>query len=112
MKVSEILNTKAAAYVGAGLVAVVAIWWISRKAAAAAGVVVDAVNPASENNLANRAVTAAGQAVTGNENWTLGGAIFELLNPEWAAYDPNKPTPTKAPDSVPLSWWDLVLKIG
>lgn len=40
----------------------------------------DLVNPASSGNAVNRAVSAAGQAITGNSSWTLGGWLYDLTH--------------------------------
>lgn len=39
------------------------------------------INPASPANIVNQAVIAAGQAATGNADWTLGGALYEWTHP-------------------------------
>lgn len=41
-----------------------------------------AVDPTSHDNLANRAVNGIGEAITGDEHWTLGGAIYDLTHDE------------------------------
>ena len=38
------------------------------------------VNPADPGNIVNTAVTAVGEAVTGDPNWTLGGAIYDRVH--------------------------------
>lgn len=109
MKISEILNTRAAAYVGVAAVGVLVLWWIGRKAAASGSVLLDEtvglVNPADSRNLVNRAVTTVGSAVSQDSNWTLGGWIYDLTHP---AYDPNAPV---RQESAPVSWLDVV-KMG
>lgn len=40
-----------------------------------------AFNPANPGNIVNRAVTAAGQAVTGEDGWSLGGALYDWTHP-------------------------------
>ena len=52
--------------------------WSKRPSAAQ---LVAAFNPASPDNLANKAVNGAIAAMTGDTNQTLGGAIFDLFNP-------------------------------
>lgn len=49
--------------------------------------VVDAVNPASDQNLAYRGVNAVGGAVSGDKNWSLGSWLYDATHP---TYDPNK----------------------
>ena len=83
--------------------------------AASAGEVVDSVivgvNPANPENWANRGVTAAGSYIVSPEgpgrnadgSWTLGGAIFDLLNPGWAT-GLSGPTPLASSSSSSSSW--------
>lgn len=52
----------------------------AEKAKEVAGNVGTAINPADENNLINRGVNALGAKITGDEHWTLGGAIYDLLH--------------------------------
>lgn len=85
---------------------------IASQAAAAVEEVADAVivgtNPVNPENWANRAVTAVGEAVmpangagrNADGSWTLGGAIFDLLNPGWSA---NLTGPT--PQPIGLQLW-------
>lgn len=40
-----------------------------------------AVNPASDQNLAYRGVNALGSSLTGDSHFTLGGWLYDLLNP-------------------------------
>ena len=94
---------------GGGVLAVAGVavlglgaWWVYSKrgavaaaAGAAAGAVADAVNPASPTNLVNRAVSAAGEAATGQEGWSLGGQLAEWFSPSVrAANDSLRPTYT------------------
>lgn len=45
------------------------------------GQVGEAFNPASEKNIVNRGVTAAGKAVTGDKYFTLGGWLYDITHP-------------------------------
>lgn len=84
---------------------------LAESAAQTIGEVADAVivgtNPVNPNNWANQAVTAAGSLVVSDTgpgrnadgSWTLGGAIFDLLNPGWAQ---NAVAPSPA---APLPGW-------
>jgi hypothetical protein len=74
----------AAAIAAVGFVA----WKVTKAAGAGVAVageaarsVVAAVNPADDRNLANRAVSAAGAAITGDESWSLGGQLAEWFDP-------------------------------
>lgn len=51
----------------------------------------DTFNPASQKNIANRGANKVMQVVTGDKYATVGGKVFEKLNPNAAAYDPNAP---------------------
>jgi hypothetical protein len=50
----------------------------------AAAQAVDMVNPASSGNAANRLVSAAGAAVTGDKEWSLGSQLAEWFSPSVA----------------------------
>jgi len=67
----------------AGLAAVAGLYLYSQKGkiAAAAGDVVDSVNPASPENLAYRGVNGIGSTITGDEAFTLGGWIYDITHP-------------------------------
>ena len=72
-------------------------WWIySQRGAIAntAAKAADAVNPASQSNLVNRSVSAAGAALTGQADWSLGGQLAEWFSPSVrAANDMNRAAP-------------------
>lgn len=82
------LNDSKALVILAGLGVAVYLGWKLYKAApsvaAAAASVGNAINPASDTNIVNRGVSAAGSAITGDSSWSLGGAIYE-----WFNKDPN-----------------------
>ncbi len=42
---------------------------------------IEAINPAASGNLINRGVTAAGQAVSGNQSWSLGTWLYDITHP-------------------------------
>lgn len=65
--------------IGAG-VAVVGLWYLSRKAGNVAEKAIDAVNPLNHGNIFADGVNQAGEAVTGNKNWTLGGAVYDYVD--------------------------------
>lgn len=72
---------------------------VKKTAGAAAAAAVDAVNPASSNNLVNRGVTAVGSAISGDSGWTLGGWIYDITHD-----DPMKATsPTPVYGSTALN---------
>lgn len=86
------LNTRAGGYVALALVGGVALYVIYRNTK---GAVVDAakavgtaVNPVSDKNLAYRATNAVGEAITGDQSFSLGSWFYDFTH---EAYDPNKP---------------------
>ncbi|MCL4315635.1 MAG: hypothetical protein M1527_02015 [Gammaproteobacteria bacterium] len=73
--------------VGVGLVAVVAVVYLTRRAGAAvadaAAVVGDKINPYSSNNfLYDGVIGGAGRALSGDSSWSLGSWIYDLTHPE------------------------------
>lgn len=75
--------------VGLGLVAVVAVVYLARRAggavADAAAVVGDKVNPYSSNNfIYDNVIGGLGRTLSGDESWSLGGWIYDLTHPEEA----------------------------
>lgn len=75
---SGVLATAALALVaGLGVMLWVRRGDIARAASGAAA----AVNPADSRNLVNRGVSAVGEAVTGEQGWSLGGALAEVFSP-------------------------------
>jgi hypothetical protein len=69
-----------------GAVVVVAVGWVGyrgyQQAKAVAGDVVEAVNPASTNNIVYRGVNGVGSAISGNKDFSLGSWIFDIVNSE------------------------------
>ncbi len=59
-----------------GIAVIAAIYLAARKDA-----LVAAVNPADDRNLANRAVNAIGEGISGQDGWTLGGWLYDVLHP-------------------------------
>lgn len=71
------LETKLLIAAGAGL----ALFWLARRAGAAvADTFATSLNPASDQNLAYRSVNAIGETVSGEADWTLGGAIYDATH--------------------------------
>lgn len=84
---------------GTGVLAVagigaLALAWFKRDAiAASVGSAAQAINPASDQNLAYRGVNAVGAAVTGSESFSLGSWLYEVFNPNQP--DPTAPVATR-----------------
>ena len=75
-----------AAMVGVGVLAVAVVgYFVAKKiggaAGAAAKAVGTAINPTSDQNLAYRAVTGIGAAVTGSDSWSLGSWLYDVTHP-------------------------------
>lgn len=73
--------------IGVGLVAVVAVVYLTRRAGAAvadaAAVVGDKINPYSSTNfLYDNVIGGLGRTLSGNENWSLGNWIYDLTHPD------------------------------
>lgn len=80
------MNSKLTTYLVLGVVAATALYFVSKKLKDAAAAVGAAVNPLSDQNLAYRGVNAVGASVSGDNNFSLGGWIYDWVHP---AYDPN-----------------------
>lgn len=65
---------------------------------------VQAVNPASDQNLAYRAVNAATQAATGNKGTSFGSWLYDITHPN--QIDPTAPTPLP---NMGYQVWDSIL---
>jgi hypothetical protein len=95
--------------VGLAAVGVVVLVYLKREAIAeaagdAARAVGNAVNPASPENLAYRGVNGIGAAVTGDDSWNLGGAVWELFNDGPDINAPPPPPPPKPVSYTPGDW--------
>lgn len=87
------LNLGASGVLAVAVVAVGALLYFKGRGAVAAAV--DAVNPASSTNLVNRGVSSIGAAISGDDDWTLGGQLFEWFSPKAREVrDMLAPTPT------------------
>ena len=99
--------------VGAIVAVVVAAVIVAKKASKAAGEALQAINPLNHDNMAAQAVNSALDAIVpangvgrnADGSVTLGGAIYDLLNPATAnaVRDINKPVtnqPTATPDTA------------
>lgn len=63
-----------------GAVGVAAAWYLKGKAVQAVKDAGQAINPVNNENIFYSGVNAVGEAVTGNPDYTLGGAIYDLFN--------------------------------
>jgi len=72
-----LLDTKAGAAIGLGLTAILAIYLFKKNIADGAAAAAQSINPVNDENIFNQGVLAVGQKITGNQNWTLGGWIYD-----------------------------------
>ena len=67
-----------------GGVALLGVYFVSRmaakKAVEVAGNVGEAIDPTNSENIFYSGANAVGESITGDEDWTLGGAIFEAVH--------------------------------
>lgn len=111
----NVLNTKAGAYAVVTIIAGVAIYLVAKKlggaAADAAQAVGDAINPTKDTNLAYRGTNAIGAAITGDDSFSLGSWIYDVLHPGEA--EAIRSTPPFAPRATQVreeaSWFDSLL---
>lgn len=80
-------DVQLAVIVAAGVAIVLAM---SKAGAIAQRLATHELNPASSDNLANRAVEAVGQGITGDPHWTLGGAVYDATHDPVAPGDATK----------------------
>lgn len=72
--------------IAAGAVVVlVVLWYAKNKVSQAAGAVGDVLthelNPASDQNLVYSGISGLGASVSGKDDWTLGGWIYDVTHP-------------------------------
>ncbi len=69
---------------GAAVVVIGALYLLARKAGAAVVAVGQAVNPVSDKNIAYQGVNAAGAAVTGDSEFSLGTWLYNVTHADEA----------------------------
>src|SRR5690242_9314021 len=90
---------------GIGLVLVVSAVLAARKAAATVGNAANAINPLNPENIFYGGVNAAGAAITGDSDFSLGGQIAEWFSPAVAAANASLSTsPAAAPAPLDLPY--------
>ncbi|MDT0603483.1 hypothetical protein [Thalassotalea castellviae] len=80
MSINQLLNTKSGMIITAAGVGAIVLYFAEKKLRAAAGEVGQAVNPLNNDNIFASGVNSVGASITGNQNWSLGGSIYELFN--------------------------------
>ncbi|MDL0433960.1 hypothetical protein QPM17_22730 [Marinobacter sp. TBZ242] len=65
---------------GIGIAGVLALWYLKSKATETVKDVGNAVNPTNPDNVFYEGVNGVGEAVTGDEHFSLGGWIYERFH--------------------------------
>jgi len=101
------LNGTAVLAVAAVAAVGVIVWRGSKVAGQAVDTIAaaaDKVNPANPDNVVNQAVTGIGKTVTGNENWTLGGWIYDMTHSDplvmYTKPEGREPAPAELYDAM------------
>lgn len=63
-----------------GAVGAIGVYYTQKKLAETASGVGQAINPINQDNIFYSGVNAMGKKITGSQSWTLGGAIYEVVN--------------------------------
>lgn len=85
--------------IGAGLVLVVGVAIIGRRALAAAGAGLQTVNPLNPNNAIAAGVNRVGEVISNTPSWSLGAWVWELTHPEQRAAEQRATGPSGATGS-------------
>jgi hypothetical protein len=54
---------------------------------------IDAINLANDQNIVNRGVSAIGGAISGDQSWTLGGWIYDIMHTDPMEQPPQNNAP-------------------
>lgn len=99
---------------GLSIVAVLAVYFVGRKALQGAAVVGNAVNPLNRENVFAAGINAAGGAIAtapdaagknADGSWSLGGWWFDITNPETAEAVRNVTQPVQAKSVTDGAAW-------
>ena len=75
-KAMKFINSGTGTIVAIGVVGGLALYYAEKKAKQVA----QAVAPTNDENIFNQGVLAVGRKITGNERWTLGGWIYDVVH--------------------------------
>lgn len=79
-------------YIVYGVAAVVVGYLAYRGVKAAAAIASTKLNPFSDQNfIYDDLIGGVGRSVSGDESWTLGGAVYEMTHPDATFENPDKP---------------------
>lgn len=72
-------------------------------------VVAKDLNPANKNNIINKGVSSLGATISGNDNWTLGGWVYDVTHPREAdIINPNLAATVSTGDNIEAVVGDTV----
>jgi len=73
----NILDTKAGAAIGIGLTAILAIYLFKKTISDGATAAAQSINPVNKDNIFSSGVNSVGVILTDDENFTLGGWVYD-----------------------------------
>jgi hypothetical protein len=80
MKIKTLVNSNAGVVFAAGVVVAALSYVATKKAKETIGDVGEAISPLNNNNIFANGVNAVGAKLSGNDNWSLGGWIYDITN--------------------------------
>lgn len=80
MKLATITNSNTGTVLAIGVVGAIALYYAKKQASEALTSVGDAVNPISQDNIFNQGANSVVEVLTGDENQTLGGWLYDIFN--------------------------------
>ncbi len=80
MQVTKMMNTKVGMVVAVAAVGAVGLYFAEKKARVAVAAVGEAIDPTNNDNVFASGVDKVGAKLTGNENFKLGGWIYDVFN--------------------------------
>jgi len=58
------------------------LWYLKNKTVEVVGDVAEAINPVNPDNIFNEGVNSVGSAISGDDDWSLGGWIYDITHDE------------------------------
>jgi len=80
MSISKLANSKSGMVIAVGVVVAALSYVAAKKAAESVSEVGQAINPLNNNNIFASGVNSVVQSLTGDENQTLGGWIYDVTH--------------------------------
>lgn len=80
MKLNKVMNSKVGMVLAIGAMATAAVYVVQNKAVEAVGDIGHAINPVNNDNIFAAGVDSVGAKLSGDENFSLGGWIYDVFN--------------------------------